>query len=533
MNLAAHHDALQALNHLASVLPTPVAAVLPASAVTTQYGADGKVIRANATTSFADLKSSPDGKLAGGSISHETRTPEGALIDSSTLSMLSDGRPGKLQTVIQNRFAPGPFKHFEADLSALQWTAANSIYAGTVAITTRDAATNAVRMEGQLAFDQETLRSGTFAHRAWAGDGQVHGYTHVDYTAAELVGMRLVGGQCAVTVKNAALKVLSLSTISISNQGTVTRIATQTFDPASGKQKARVAADFSGVRFDPRGQIAAGTAGFVVTTPQGAQLSRTTSAFEAGVCQQTITETFVRGSAQRRIVTDYTGARFNNDLQVVNSDVVSKTYDAAGQVLSITTTSHDAQGKVTRRVIERLAPGTGATLSTTVADYSGADFDTHGAASGGSVILTTTTASGARTVTRRELPRRPGTAQPLAAAWPTPLGLATPAPSYTRNVSEATDASGALVSRTVRVTRPDGKLLEETVTTFEGQRPVASKISRYGTDGKTLLATSTADLTKLAYDPATGHATGTVGVAVRFRGVTPSENTTLSFGSGV
>src|SRR5690606_8539085 len=116
--------------------------------------------------------------------------------------------------------------------------------------------------------------------------------------------------------------------------------ATQTFDPASGKQKAHIAADFSAVQFDPRGQVAEGTAGFVVTTPGGAQLSRTSSTFHAGVPRQTVTETFARGRALRKIVTDYAGARFNNDLDVVSSDVVSKAHDATGQVLSITTTSY-------------------------------------------------------------------------------------------------------------------------------------------------------------------------------------------------
>lgn len=531
MHTTAHQEPLDVLHHLALALPSAPAAAFPATARVTRFGQDGRTVRSTSVTSYAGLKHGARGQMTG-TITSETRTDAGALLETSAMALLPDGTVGRLHAVVQNRFAPGPFKVVDADLSALAWTPAGSIQAGTVAITTRDAATQAVRTEGRLVFAGERLCSASFAHRAWAGDGLVHGYTEVDYSDAELVGMRLVGGACALTARDAALRLTSRSRATIAADGTVSRVTTETFEPLTGKLLARVAADYSGLRFDTGGHIAAGTAGVVSTGAAGVNASRTTSSFANGVPSQTVTETFVHGAPRLRIVTDYAAAHFDNDLRVVTGDVVTTTSDPSGAVLSVATTTYGKPGSITSRRIERRTRTTGAVRSVTLADYAGAVFDTHGDAAGGVLVLTTTGTGGTRTVTRRELPERGGTAQPLAAAFKR-VAMKPPAAQYGLHSSEVTDAEGGLQSRTERVTRADGSLLAETVTTFANQRPIRSAVTHFAPDGKAIVATSVADLSAFAYAPQTGRASGTIGVATRFRGVTPSANTTLTFGADV
>ena len=539
MTASAHLEHLQLLHLLSRALPLGAdaavpAAALPASVATTHYGADGREISATSETSYAGLTLSADGQITGGSITHATASPSGKPVNRANIAFTATGAAGSVHSVVENRFAAGPFKTVEVDLTGVQWTPAQSIHAGQIAITARDVATNAVRLEGRLSFGQEALQAGTFAHRAWAGDGKVHNYTDVDYTPAKLVGMRLTGGHCAITFRDAASTVLSRSALFVRAEGTVDQIHTQTFDPATGAQKTLVTADFGSVVFGPAGHVQSGSASFTVTSPAGALRSRTSATFAAGVPRQTVTETFANDKPGFRIVTDYSRSRFNNDLAVVDSDVVALVHNAAGTLIAITTSTFGAKGNLKSRRTERMHKKTGAVFSTTIADYTSAHFDYRGTPIGGFVTLTTTEGAGTgrKIVSRQEITPAAGTPEPKDEGFDDDPPTPGKAPRYRRRLSTVTDAAGAVVARTQRITRADGTLLRMTQTNFAGEVPTSSIITDFSPDGTAIVAIATADLTGLTVDPDSQRVTGRVGVAQKFRGVTPSSSSVLSFAGG-
>lgn len=486
-------DHVQVIGHVLAATQagagTPGAAAVPREASTTHYGADGVQVATLSTTSYAGVRLGDDGHLVGGRIEHTSTQPDGTPVNSSTVDLGPHGRPTTVQTAIHNRFREGVAKTVQADLSGVQWTAAASIHAGTAAIRVLHSTTEAVRTEGRLSFADEQLVAGHFAHHDWAGDGRVDRHTEVDYRSAAMVGLRLVGGWCGLSAKDAAGVERSRSHLFLAPEGHLLQVHSENLDPATATLRSAVIARFDDIEFTAGGQLSDGDAHYLVTDPRHGVRSRSVVSFRGGRPVTTVTQAYRAGAASSRILTDYAGATFDNDLKVVDSQVTSTLFDRDGNLVTRVLATYDANGAVVQRSIEK------ADATIQVTDVAPA-------------------------------PRRPA---PPAGYVPEPgpddaeLG---PEPTY--HTSTSTTDDGQLTTTTTTIRRSDHSVLRRTVTQSRGGVAVASAVTDYASDG-TVTSTDHVDLHGLQVDATTGAVTGQAKVESKFRGRTPSSSSVLTY----
>lgn len=527
-----HHHMISQLSALLQVGAHAVdrSANLPKSATSTHYGPDGKRVSSRSTTSYANVRLSKQGQIAGGRIEHSAVDEHGAPMNSSDIALTQDGHPGVVSTDVNNRFGSGVFKRVETDLTRVSWTAAASIHSGEVTIRTRHAASNAIRMEGRITFDNEIIQSGSYAHHACAGDGAIHNYTDVDYSNAKTVGNRIVGGYCAIDFKDARRATLSRSNMFMSPLGRVQQVHTKNFDTATAALKSQVVTNFESIQFDELNQFLSGDAVVAVRSPEGALQSEATTTFENGVPRKTVIENYRGEKPWLKVITDFQSAAFNNDLKVVDSQTVTSAYDADGRMISKTTVTYDADGNCKNKCTQRFKPGSQSVASTIDVDYASTEFDFQGEPIRGFAAVTTQRA-GSNEITRTEkhFSFEGGQDPALVAAPEPPLPPLPPQPKYRRQFSTVTSAAGKTTAKSAKTFRSDGTLLQSEVTQFDGEKPVSTTITTYATDGKTIINSDSVDLTQLSYDATHNVVSGHASIVSKFRGTTPSATSKLEF----
>src|SRR5690606_10871828 len=146
-----------------------------------------------------------------------------------------------------------------------------------------------------------------------------------------------------------------------------------------------------------------------------------------------------------KVVTDFADAQFNNDLQAVNSDVLTSVYDACGKLISKITVSYDAEGNRKTRKTETFSSKDENPVSVVDIDYSGAALGMDGEVQMGSVTTVTHDLK-CNKISTTETHFEPKTGAPVPnAQWQADIAVAAPtgqAPSYSKKYTETKNANG-------------------------------------------------------------------------------------------
>lgn len=477
MNATYNMDHLQAITHVTSLLNTgatlgdAAAVSKPKTASTSHYDPEGAEVAAVSNTSYEGVTFAPDGSISGGSLSHQSSSPDGVPLSTTSVGFGANGKPGSAEINVHNVSGEGDFKKVQMDMSGATWNDSFAISAGQVRMTTIDAATGKKKHDGTLQFDKEVVASGSFNHYATDGDGALTGFSQVDYSGAKFLGSTLVGGQYAIHHQAADNSTKSSSQIAVSPLGRPQSVQT-TNTSASGAVTSKVAVDFSRMAFNARNEFHAGDINYTANDDKGALLSQTTATYANAVPSLTTTQVYANGQVQNKIVVDYAASQFNNDRRVVNSTKKVDIFSAAdNKLLSSLLITYDALGNKIKQE------------------------DAASAA-------------------------QPAPAQKAVAATST---VQAPPPF------KAYAATGAETTQTDKKTRSDGTLEQTRVTTLKDGKPVAAVITLYGANGTTVIKTFEMDLTGLGYDPASKTVSGSLNMQTKLGGNVVHANSAIQY----
>lgn len=521
-------DHLQLLDHLALISKAQLAfqrtatnvAALPATAQAVHYGPDGQRVAGIAALNFAGIKTDSAGNILGGSLQQQMADESGKPLDASVINFLASGKPGLVHTTINNRFDDGEFKKVSTDLSGVDWTEDSVIRSGQVRI--RSTQQDNLRSEGTLSFLGEKVNSGSFTHYSPHGEGTVTGYTQLDYSTLKTVGTRIVGGYIGVQSHNAARQLKSNSNMFMAPSGTLLQVHTLNMDPDTQAVKSSVVADFSNVGFNARNHIESGTADYRVTGNNQNLLSQTQVTYKDRAPQYSATEIYDdKNKLKSRVSTDYSGARFNNDMKPVNSTITTTAQGPDGGIQSVTQVTYDENGYQQSRQVTNYSSKTGKPVSVATSDLSNVMFDHQYKPLSGEINTTTEDISLDKIIrTVKSIGGNDSAAE---------LSTGTNSGAHTRNMySEVADRYGAVSKTQSSVNRPDGTLFKQVVTSFDDGVPVNVQVSFYDTDGSTLVKVHKIDLGQVRVVDG-GTPRGDIGIDTYFRGTTLDTSSKLSY----
>ncbi|MBE7174024.1 MAG: hypothetical protein INR73_25850 [Williamsia sp.] len=444
MNATYSMDHLQAVAHVGAILNATnanaggAAVNRPKTANTSHYDATGQTVATASTTSYEGVSFGSDGSITGGSLSHQSVSPEGIKLHTTAVNFQADGKPASASIDVHNLHSDGDFKKIAMDLSGATWNDGYNISSGQVKVTATDPNTQATLHEGTIQFDKEALVSGSFTHYDPQNGGAVSGHAEIDYAGAKFLGTSIVGGQYSIRSLNPDKTLSATSVVSVSPLGRLDSVETTNVGPDSAV-KTKVKVDFSKVQFNARNEFDSGDLLYTVQDDKGTKLSETAVTYKGAVPSLSQTLVYQDNALSSKIMIDYTGAAFNNQNQVVNSSKKVDVYGADNKLVSSSMVTYDERG-------QKLKPGAAAKV--------------HGA------------------------PAPP-------ARVPVPvLGKAFALPPADPNQTQQTDKKN----------RPDGTLQQVRVTTLVAGKPVSALVTAYAADGTTVVKTYTLDLTGISFD---------------------------------
>jgi hypothetical protein len=433
--------------------------------VVTTYGPDGQEKATVGQISFEKTQFASDGSITGGQILHASATPEGQPLASTTIQLAPGGKPTQAEMQIHNRQGEGLFNIVSADLSALKWTDGGKISSGEIGLATKDPVTGLRTTSGSVAFQKEKFTSGSVTHYS-AKDGKtIESLTELDYTGLALLGLKVNGGQMKVTRKGPDGTVSSNSQISFRENGLGRIKQVQITNLAAGQVKSRVAADYSDVSYNARNEIDSGDINIDVAASDKSPLSRAVVSFAGSVPKTAQTWRFQGGMLAVKTTTDFANAKFDNHNRVVDGGIKVDVYDGAEQHVSSTAVNYDKSGGPAKKQTQT--------------------FPAAAAASG------------------------PKTYQNVAALWNKASATASAAAKPV-SASSKPAAAPQEASQIRNIHRNDGTLETAVVTTLQNGKPALAVVTHYDTDGKTVLNTYHADLTKVVAAAGKGKPSGSV-----------------------
>lgn len=490
-------DAVAAMASSAS--QTALAAGTFKSGVVTSYSPDGTETASVGNVNLANVKYAADGSIAGGSVSHSAATPEGQPISSSTLQLTAGGRPSQVQTQIHNKRDAGLAKTMTSDFSGVQWTGSGDPSSGQMNVITNDATTGQRRSVGTMVFQNEKLASSSITHYSPQDGTTVVAHTDLDYSGVTFSGLKVMGGQMKVTRKAPDQTVSSTSQVQFAPNGLgrVQQIQTANLTPGTGAVKSNVSSDYSGISFNARNEITAGSLTIAATAPDQSPLTHSVVTFANSVPVTAQTWRFQGGVVAAQIVTDFSKSQFDNDLQVVNSSKQVDLYDGSGQRISSTTVTHGPTGAVVNKQVQSFPPAAATAPPKTHAQ-----------------VLAALSAA----------------AKPTSPPAATASKTAVPAAAATTDPNTKTD--------TKTTSRSNGTLETRVVTTMQKGSgntaaypwvTVAADITHYDTDGKTVVKTHHVDFTKLVIPQGETKPTGSVSVQEKTGGTTLHSDSVFNY----
>jgi hypothetical protein len=454
------------------------AAILFKSATVTHYGPDGVQPATKGTMSFAAVQVGADGSITGGQITHTVTTPEGQPVHESTLQLAAGGKVAQAQTTIHNHNDAGVANVLAADLSGVQWTDSGKIQTGTINLKSAHPVTGVQTAAGTMVFQNEKLVSGTVTHYSAQDPKAVESLTEMDYSGVNFLGTKVAGGQLKVTRKQPDQTVSSTSQVSFQPDasGRVANIQTTNMDPKSGGVKSQVATDYSNVTYDARNVVTAGDVHIQVTAPDKTPISHAVVTFANSVPQSAQTWRFDGNTQLARVMTDYSGAQFDNHNRVVGGAIKVNVYDASDNPLATSNVTYDGKGAVANKQTQKVPPSTA--------------------------------------------PAAPKALQDVAKVWTNLPPKPAPAPLPIKQVTAPPPTAKSTY-------RKDGTLEESVETASANGVPVSAVVTHYDTDGKTVASTYNVDLTKVSM--AGGKASGAVAVAESIAGTRKSSDSVFSY----
>ena len=353
MNATYNIDHLQAVTHVTSLLgstaPSGTVAInKPKTAATSHYDTTGTQVATVSNTSYEGVTFAADGTISGGSLSHQSSTPDGTQLSTTSVNFQNNGKPVSAQVNINNINGIGNFKNVQMDMSGVTWNNSFAISSGQVKMSTIDASTQQKKNDGVIQFNNETVVSGSITHYDPDNAGAISGYSEVDYSQAKLLGSSILGGQYSVKHMTPGKALSASSVVSLSSEGRIQSIETTNTDPVSSAVTSKVSVDFSQVVFNVRNEFLSGDLGFTVNDNAGNLMSKTSITFANSLPTLSSTSLYSKNQMQNKIVVDYSGSQFNNDHQVVNSSKQVDVYSEAGKLLSSTVISYDKNGNKTK-----------------------------------------------------------------------------------------------------------------------------------------------------------------------------------------
>lgn len=454
MNATYLIDHLQAITHATNVLGATGSAAAtaavnkPKTATSSHYDAEGKTLATVSTTSYEGLNFSSDGAIAGGNLSHQSLSPEGIKLSTTSLGFQGDGKPASAEINIHNTHTDGDFKKVAMDMTSATWNDSYAISSGHVKVSAFDAATQAKTHDGTIEFDKETLVSGSFTRYDPDKNGAIDGFSDVDYRQAKFLGSTIIGGQYAINTHAADKSLASTSQVTVSSLGRPQSIETTNMASATAV-KSKVLVDFAKIQFNARNRFEAGDLLYTVNDDTGVKLSETTVTYNNSTPSASQTLVYDGSALQSRIMVDFSQATFNNHNQVVNSSKKVDVFSADNKLISSTMVSYDQNGvKV-----------------------------------------------------------KPDTAGPVTPA-PNPPAKSPITPPAPFVLNPAT--SNQTVETKEKHRTSDNTLQQVTVTTKEDGKAVSAVVTLYGPDGTTVVKTFTMDLSGMSIDETSNTVSGTL-----------------------
>ena len=493
MNATYNIDHLQAVTHVTSLLNSTTASGTPTiskpkTAATSHYDSTGTQVATMSNTSYEDVTFAADGSISGGNLSHESSTPDGTKLSTTSVGFQNDGKPVSAQINVNNINGSGDFKNVQMDMSGVTWNNSFAISSGQVKMTTLDASTQQKKNDGVIQFNNESVVSGSITHYDPDNAGAVSGYSEVDYSQAKLLGSSILGGQYSVKHMTPDKVLSASSTVSLSSEGRLQAIETSNVDPATSAVTSKVSVDFSQIVFDTRNEFLSGSLGFTVNDNAGNLMSKTSVTFANSLPTNSTTSVYVKDQLQNKIVVDYSDSLFNNDHQVVDSTKTVNIYSNTDKLLFSTVISYDKNGKKTKDKNPK--------------DKKGAPLAVKASAPAPAKAVKSAVKKSSTTTTVKTAPKLTSTAQ---------LG------------------DTPTTQKTDKTYRTDNTLEQMRVTTLQGNTPISAVITNYAADGTTVVKTFTLDLSGLNYDQASNTVTGALNLQTHLGGNVLSSQSTIQY----
>lgn len=462
MNDTHSMDHLQAINHVTTMLTAVqaggAAISKPKTASTHHFDATGENVAHVSNTSYEGATFAADGSINGGTLSHQSVSPEGLPLTTTSIGFQAGGKPASANVDIHNLRSDGLFRKVAMDMSGATWNDAFAITSGQVAVTATDPDTQAKTHDGTIQFDKETLVSGSFTHYDHQGDGSVTGHAEIDYGGAKFLGSSIVGGQYTVRSLHPDKTLSSSSVVAVSPLGRIDSIESTNMGSAT-EIKTKVNVDFTKGTFNARNEFHAGDLLYNVFDDKGTKLSDTTVTYQNAVPAQSQTQVYDNsGTLKSKVLVDYSQSQFDNHNQVVNSAKKVEVYNAKNKLISSSMVTYDKKGNK----------------------------------------LKADSAAG-----NQPQPLKP------------PAMVQVPALAK-MNISNKGGANQSQQTDTKK--RDDGTVQQVRVTTLVDGKPVSAKITTYGPDGTTVIKSYTMDLAGISYDDNSKAVSGTLNMQTHLGG---------------
>lgn len=445
------------------------AANLPTKATISRYGVYGKNLAKIVNADYKNVQTNDQGHISGGTLAYKTNTPEGQSLDQSTANLKSDGTLGNVSTSVFDRNNPqNTFQYIKTDFSNVSWSVDYQLHTGSVKIT-NSKPDKTITFNGTLTYDNTKLLQGTF--NEYGKDGTLHGNSEISYEQTQFLGPEIVGGYTLVNYKRPDQSLASTAQIFHSKYGLPTLIHSKSYATNGKDLKASTMTDYSLIKFNARKEIESGNLHLSVQGPAGILRSTTNITFEKESPTTAVSKNYTKqGKLNQTISTNYQGAKFNNDNEVINSSILVEVRNAKGILSSKTYVYYNSDGEPVKREVASYDDHTGnQVISNTHVDYTATVFNHQKKAIQGKITAITRKADKSSKIT----------------AIRTFNGNKTYA---SKEITVQNPQTGQQEKHSKTIKRPDGTLAEIITTTMGADgKPISGKLVRYGQDGKTVI----------------------------------------------
>jgi hypothetical protein len=541
MNTSNHIDHLHVINNINKLAQiqkivegSSNSTSFPKVSKTTHYGPGGTDVASISNADYSKLKLSSSGKIIGGTLNHNSSDENGKCIDASALNLSTNGRPSSATTEINNRFTSGIFKKITADFSGINWLDGSLIQSGDIALST--SMNDSPRSTGAISYDNETLTKGSFTHYSSEANGKISGHTDIDYSKVKFLGNAFTGGYVGIVSKTAKKVVKSTSNLFLDKMGRANQIHTSNLDLKSGKVKSEVIADFSKMNFTPRNEFHEGEASYTVKDDGGATMLKTDISFENQVPSLLTINTFDdKEKLKNTILVDYTNVKFNNDLKVVDSTLLTMVHNSKGDLISKTETDYNSNGNPTSKRTDQFEEKTGVQSFSISKDLRNVTFNHQNNPSGGEVQIVNKdlkndqTSYSAKPI--QDLDSIYSTSTESEVTNETESVHKTNVSSFDSSVcsmTKVTNNQGVVTQTKETCKRSNGTTLKTVTIILEDNKPASSIITTFATDGITITKTYKLNLSSISKD-ASKAISGSIKISSFAGGKTLSSKSELNY----